>query len=292
MRALAVLFAALVALAGREAGAQEHVHGCDTCVDSAAASFIARARVATARYRDRSIAIADGYHRVGPELPAMGEHWLNIAFILADTLDAAHPPVLIYVSSPKGPVLAGLAYTRLLGRGDRYPDFPRGLHAWHDHSGFVEDEALPMTHVGHSASADDARTRLGILHLWTEVANPAGEWTADNWALPFVRAGLRRSGESEMAARAVALAVDSGRYYLDVFTSVGRLDSGEVERVGAVLVAAGGEVRKITGPNAGDLGSEKAHSLELLWRGLWPAVARVISGEAAARVEELRTLWW
>src|SRR5690349_18122041 len=218
----------LTALPLTNAHAQAHAHHPMSLSDTgtAAARFVADARASTLRYRDRSVAIADGYRQVGPELPAMGEHWLNIGLVLADSLDVAHPPVLIYVSSPDGPVLAGVAYTRLLGPDDVYPDFPRGLHAWHDHSGFIEDEALPTAHVRHAAVASPPeRTRLGILHLWSGVENPAGMWTADNWALPFARAGLRPARQSDAAARALALAADSGRYVVDVLARVGQLDS-------------------------------------------------------------------
>jgi hypothetical protein len=291
MKAHPLLLAALICGRVSAARAQQHEHATFARLDSAAADFVARARTATIRYHDRSAAIADGYHQVGPDLPAMGEHWLNIAFILSDTLDPTHPPVLIYVSSPNGPVLAGLAYTRLLGARDQYPDFPRGRHAWHDHSGFIEDEALPTSHVRHSPNADTARTRLGILHLWTGVKNPAGEWTADNWALPFARAGLRTPRESDGAARALALAADSGRYYLDVFTSVGRLEQGDVERVRAVLVAMGDSVRHIAGAG-GELSAEQIEALESAWRGLWPQIGNALSPAEAGRMNELKKLWW
>lgn len=273
---------------------QGHAHG--SAMDSAAARFVAAARAGTVRYRDRLLAIADGYRQVGPELPGMGEHWLNVRLVLADTLDPAHPPVLIYVSSPNGPVLAGAAYTRLLGPGDPYPDFPRGLGAWHDHSGFIEDEALPMAHQHRHAPAPQGvagtGTRLGMLHLWTGVENPAGAWTPDNWALPFVRAGLSGPLRPNVAGMALALSADSGRYYLDVLSRVGRLDSSEAVSVRTILAAAAADVRLVTS-RADDLGSDRdLGRLEQIWRRVGDQVGLAVSAPARSRLEDVSELWW
>lgn len=262
-------------------------------IDSAAARFIAAARAGTARYRDRSVAIADGYHLVGPDLPSMGEHWLNIALILADSVDAAHPPVLIYVASPQGPVLAGAAYTRLLASNQHFPDFPHGLHAWHDHSGFIEDEALPMSHGQHGAQASHESpngTRLGILHLWMWEENPLGAWTADNWALPFVRAGVRPPRPAEAAAHSLALAADSGRYYLGVLATVGKLEPVEVDSLRVVLANTASEVRST--PLTPTLSPREIEQLEASWRQLWPLISGALRTDSLRRLEDLRALWW
>jgi len=266
--------------------------------DSAATRFVAAARAGMNRYRDRSVAIADGYHRVGPEMPSMGEHWLNIGLILADTLDPAHPPVLIYVASPGGAMLAGAAYTRLLGMNDDYPDAPSGRNAWHSHSGFLDEEALPLHHAAHhggeshDADAMPTGTRLGILHVWIGVANPAGLWVADNWALPFVRAGVRPPASSDAAARALALTADSGRYYLDVLTRVGRLDSAEVGRLRGVLATAVSATSTIPLVSGAEPTSEQLAKLQSIWMALWPQIQSVLSDEAVLRLTELRSTWW
>ena len=278
----------LLPLAGAHAQeAEPHVTRGST--DTAVARFVTEARVGTARYRDRSVAIADGYHQVGPALPAMGEHWLNIGLVLADSIDAAHPPVLIYVESPNGPVLAGAAYTRLLGPSDSYPDFPRGLHAWHDHSGFVDDEALPMTHVRHATVQATERTRLGILHLWMGSANPAGEWTPDNWALPFVRAGVRAPTQSDAAARALVLAADSGSYYLDVLGRVARLDSSGLSRVHAALADASANVSEMRLRPGQELSAGDLARLSEIWSALGARLRQELS---AQQLKDLSELWW
>jgi hypothetical protein len=288
-----VLGAAFLTLPVAPAPAQHHMHIVATA-DSAALRFAAAARAGTARYRERSVAIADGYRQVGPDLPSMGEHWLNIGLVLADSIDAARPPILIYVASPDGPVLAGAAYTRMLSAGDPYPEFPRGLHAWHEHSGFIEDEALPLSHVRHgSAPGDSGHTRLGILHLWMWQDNPAGEWVADNWALPFIRAGVRAPQAADPAAgRALALAPDSGAYYGGVMTTIGRFDAREAARLSAVLAAAAADVRAIpltadSEPSAADL-----ERLRGIWMGVWTALGRELAPRSIEKLEEIRRLWW
>ena len=53
--------------------------------------FIESARLATAKYQDRSVAIGEGYRQIGSDFPAMGEHWINIGLLFDGKIDAAHP---------------------------------------------------------------------------------------------------------------------------------------------------------------------------------------------------------
>ena len=288
-----VVTAAFACLTAGQLPAQHATHTVAATADSEAARFIASARAGTARYRNRSVAIADGYRQVGPDLPAMGEHWLNIAIILADSVDPARPAVLIYVPSPTGPVLAGAAYTRLLAPTDSYPDFPTGLHAWHDHSGFIDDEALPTHHAGeHAAHGTPSGTRLGILHLWMWEHNGAGDWTADNWALPFVRAGIQAPSGATAAARALVLASDSGRYFLDVLSAVGQLDRPEVNRLHSLLAAAASDARTASASGRHALGAPEIAQLGEIWESLWPPIVSSLSPAARTRVASLQRLWW
>jgi hypothetical protein len=284
LRGFAVI--ALVFLPAGSMWGQHALHAAAATVsDTDAARFVAAARAGTVRYRDRSIAIADGYRQVGPDLPAMGEHWLNIALILADSVDPARPPVLIYVPSPNGPVLAGAAYTRLLTPTDSYPAFPRGLHAWHDHSGFIDDEALPTHHTGGHAMPNG--TRLGILHLWMWQRNAAGDWIADNWALPFVRAGSDVPAGADAAARALVLATDSGQYFIDVLSTVGQLDARDAGQLRSVLRAAAMEARQASRPNRLDV-----ERLSAIWESLWPRIEKCLTPAARVRVADVQRLWW
>lgn len=153
--------------------------GGDTITDA----FVARVRAATERYQDLSAAIADGFRRMGPDIPSLGEHWVNLARIATGGTTAVQPPVLIYVRVDGAPVLAGVAYTALLGAGDPYPDHPVPSRYWHEHNGNVDEEILPLNHRADARASPPASTRLAVAHAWIWIANPDGLWVADNPAL-------------------------------------------------------------------------------------------------------------
>ena len=108
-------------------------------------AFVAAARAGAARYRSRDAAIADGFRPVGVEFPAMGEHWVNLARVMADTLDPAMPPVLIYVMVNGKPQLGGVGFTDLLSRGESVGRVP-GARFWHEHNGSITEESFPLQH--------------------------------------------------------------------------------------------------------------------------------------------------
>src|SRR5918999_3495199 len=159
---------------------------------SASTRLVAAAREGTRRYQLQDAAIADGFRRVGVDFPAMGEHWVNLQRVMADSFAPGHPAVLIYVRVNGVPSLAGVAYTALLERGESPPTFAPARGSWHEHNGTIAEESFP---IGHHATErrerdDDAPLRLSILHAWVWVQNPAGLFATDNWSLPYVRLGV------------------------------------------------------------------------------------------------------
>ena len=155
------------------------------CVDRAA--FIECARTATAKYKDQSAAVLDGYRRVGADFPAMGEHWIKIGLIFDGELDANHPEVLNYVVVAGKPELAGVGYALPLLENESPPDWPAGRSAWHDHSRSLEDETI-MPH--HNDAGHAGAPRLSMLHVWLWLDNPEGIFAADNWAIPYLRSQI------------------------------------------------------------------------------------------------------
>jgi hypothetical protein len=156
----------------------------------------------------------------------------------------------------------------------------------------VEEEALPMAHTGHSSRVSSPQTRLGIMHLWTGVENPAGPWTADNWALPFIRAGVRPV-QSVDAARALALLADSGQYYLEVLTTVGHLDTTTARyHVSPMLHSAARGVNVVTQRAHGKLSDADVSELEHLWRTLGDELWERSSPEERARLRPVVAAWW
>ncbi|MEJ7809939.1 MAG: hypothetical protein WKG32_05905 [Gemmatimonadaceae bacterium] len=283
---------ALLAAPARGPAAQMHAHPAPAHGDSAATTFLAAARSATARYRELAQAVADGYRRIGGDLPSMGEHWVNPSIAVRDAFAPDAPSVLIYVRVAGNPVLAGVAYTRFLARDAPYPAFPAGVpHAWHEHNGSVADETLPLGH-GNATRPPAGDTRVAVLHAWEWIANPAGVWNADNWALPYIRLGLRPADAPGADAKALALASGGDAYYLNAIVTTGEPDAEETERMGAILARTRARAEELVrDKRAGDpVEPARAASLGALWQGMWDEIARDVRPEVAARLRPLREL--
>jgi hypothetical protein len=74
--------AALASLCATPMQAQETSGSCAAAVATRGVpEFIDCAREATRKYADRSLAIRDGYRRIGRDFPAIGEHWINVGLV-------------------------------------------------------------------------------------------------------------------------------------------------------------------------------------------------------------------
>lgn len=202
--ALASILAALAAPATAQVAPSE-----------AQQSFVADVREATARYRDRAVAVADGYRPIGPDFPGMGEHWISVPLLLRGEIDPQRPPILEYATLNNEVTLVGAAFAVLLKAGQQPPSgiVPVGPADWHYHSGTVSEESFVASHAagGHHLSGP----AIAVLHVWAWLENPDGPFATDNWTLPFARLGLPRPDtEPEPdALHAVALAAGGDRYY-------------------------------------------------------------------------------
>jgi hypothetical protein len=256
--------------------------------------LVSAAREATARYRDRDSAIADGYRRVGPDFPGMGEHWVNPRLLLDGTLDAARPPVLEYADIAGRPTLVGIAYAALSpGAGAVPAGLPVPPTAWHTHSGGVDEESFILTHAGahHAHQASDG-PGLAIVHAWVWLDNPEGVFATDNWALPCARLGFTPPpGLSSGAGRALALAAGGEAYFARLVRVVGRPEAPEAARLDTLWGRAAAEV-------AGRVGRGDGHSalrvqdvawLDGTWRRTWAAVLAAASPPVRARLAALET---
>ena len=56
--------------------------------------LIDAARRASETFKQRSAAIRAGYRKLGPEIPEIGEHWINPIMIVEARFDPARPPML------------------------------------------------------------------------------------------------------------------------------------------------------------------------------------------------------
>jgi len=182
-----------------------------TSAQNTTASFLDRARTSTAKYQDQSVAILEGYRRIGRDFPAMGEHWIRLDLLFDGRIDAEHPEVLTYVPVEGGSKLTGVAYALPLLPGESPPDLPAPTDAWHDHFRTIEDETvLPLHHLHATASS---MPRMAMLHAWIWTRNPGGVFAADNWAIPYVRAGLMPLENAPRSAAAALSLLDGGVEY-------------------------------------------------------------------------------
>ncbi len=257
--------------------------------------FLDEGREGTKRYQSRQDAIDDGFTRVGVEFPAMGEHWVSFSRVMLDTVDARQPSVLIYVNTRDGPRLAGVAYTKLVATGDVPPAFPFA-EAWHEHSGAVADESLPLAHSLHQRSTGSLNgetrgdsPRLFILHAWVWTSNPDGPFATDNWSLPLSRLGIASAGPaSRDAIRALALAEDEDSYHRTMLSASLQLSVHEDSVVGSVLrerrLHIEPYVRTIRRTRT--LSAVESANLAGNWNSLWTELQTALP----ARAEALRQL--
>jgi hypothetical protein len=179
--------------------------------------FVVSVRAATSRYRDQSAAVADGYHRIGPDFPSMGEHWLSVPLVVRGQVDPLHPPILEYVTIAGRPVLAGVAYTQLVRDGLPSAPVPAPPGAWHFHQGSVDQESFILSHAGGiPRPARPGQPRVAVLHAWLWLENPSGLFETDNWSLPWYRLGIAPpewAATFSPAALAAALASGGEPYF-------------------------------------------------------------------------------
>jgi hypothetical protein len=260
---------------------------------AAQADLVAKARAGTARYRDRAVAIDEGYRAVGPDFPGMGEHYVNMGLLLTATIDPARPPVLEYATIDGKPRLVGVAYAALVTDSAPQPGLPVPPGAWHTHSGTVDEESFVLSHAGvHHTHAPAHGPRLAVAHAWIWLDNPAGLYETDNWALPCARLGFAAPGRlSADAGRSLALAAGATAYFTMLVRVVGEPDSAEQGRLGAVLDLAAGEIARRVGHGLGrsPLPPDLVPWLESAWRRMWAALLESASPPVRARLVQIST---
>lgn len=218
--------------------------------------FAARARESTARYQDQQEALKDGYRRIGPDFPSMGEHWLNRAIVMRGVIDPLRPPILEYITVNGRPVLAGVAYAQLAYDQAPVSEIPAPASAWHYHAGSVDEESFIASHAEGSASDSTHGPRIAVLHAWLWAENPAGLFATDNWMLPWLRLEVQppaRSPVPDSLTMMAALAAGGEAY----FTTLLRLRHGlSMETAGqvAAVLRRHAELSRSGGPTPSKLG--------------------------------------
>jgi hypothetical protein len=233
------------------------------------AELVERARAATAVYRDRNAAIRAGYRRIGPDLPEMGQHWLQPALLVDGRFDAARPVLLNYIDIGGVPTLAGVAYALLLDGEELAPQMPNGRR-WHDHTGSLTDEVIDG--IGMRTGS----ARVAMLHAWIWIPNPAGMFAESNWALPYVRVGLTPPATIDPgASRAMSLVSGGAAYYATLLARIAPARAADFE---ARITAASTVARAIL-DRSGD-----STELTQLWLLLARDLVHVAGPASAGRI--------
>ncbi|MEJ2541335.1 MAG: hypothetical protein P8188_15435 [Gemmatimonadota bacterium] len=280
-------------------------------------AFLARARAAGARFRDRRVAIREGYRRLGPDFPGMGEHWVHPGRVVSGKVVAEEPPVLSYVAVGGEPVLTGVAWTVPLFPGERPPPNPLGDRVWHDHSGTLDEEALlldsPRTHQHASAAhqgpvglpeggSGEGRPRLSMVHAWLWAPNPDGLLAQNNWTLPYLKAGLRPPEAVDAGvARALSLGGSGAEYYQTLLVRAAGAGERDREIITRRVREASLRVDQVVDRRTGAdpdraldpprLQQDDQARLEAEWARLWAALEAELSREAWRQLGPAAETW-
>jgi hypothetical protein len=137
--------------------------------DSQVLRDLAEVRLATDRYHDVNVALADGFIRTPycveePRLGAMGIHFINRARLMDPAINLLEPEILLYIETKYGMKLLGVEYFQGIGAPDTAVPNPAPPAA------VVLGRPLdgPMEHhePGQPPHYD--------LHVWVWQANPTG----------------------------------------------------------------------------------------------------------------------
>ena len=248
-------------------------------------AFIQSARAATTKYQDQSVAISDGYRKIGSDFPSMGEHWIHIGQLFDEKFDPKHPEILMYAMVSGKPQLLGVAYALPLLKNESPPDWPVPKETWHDHFRTLEDETeLPLHHLHDQAGS---APRIAMLHAWIWFANPAGMFETDNWAIPYLRLGIQPPEAPEAAAKALALASGGTEYFSGCVTAAVSLTSSEKKKIHAEFARSRKSVEMLLRTHGALLTPPDLEQLCACWSKLWAAIDSSVSLKSRSALQQL-----
>jgi hypothetical protein len=170
---------------------------------------------------------------------------------------------------------------------------------WHEHNSSIDEESLLPEHGEHqshgqrSDSVTTRGTRLAILHAWVGVPNPAGLFTAENWALPFARIGVSTPTTIPPdAARALSLASGAKDYFSALARSAGADSAAiakaldEAGRAAELIASHVREAHTLTPTDLSDLSTVWERALHNIARDCGTEVATLLNGNVGPGLRE------
>ena len=172
-------------------------------------------RAATEKYRDKNIALADGYVQVGGFVPNMGAHFIHPGRLNDGVLNLNEPEIVLYHRDETGEWrLSGTAF--VLPRtaepsaateavGDDHPEgFAGPLDNWHVHYQLCTFQDGQFQTLSEKACEDGGGLFLQsfgwMIHAWVHDDNPLGVfsmWNSNILPLAFGSSGIRLTREME-----------------------------------------------------------------------------------------------
>jgi hypothetical protein len=207
--------------------------------------WIMKIRDATRKFRNFQVATREGYLPFGPDMPNMGEHFVNPSLAVKQEPDLLRPSVLTYLRVRDEMVLTGVAYTLPVQPGEYPPQLPFEDARWHYHSGNLIEEAHGLhDHSLHNEQSD--KVRLGMVHAWVWMDNPAGFFEADNWALNYNRLGIEPVNEYDPAVSKTLFLLNGGvDYYIRFIKLAAKPDNEALHDFRIIMEKTRAEVEQI-----------------------------------------------
>jgi hypothetical protein len=164
-------------------GASRHEHAAEVPLQAAdlekLESQLQVLRTSTAPYEDLNVALAAGYVEVTQDIPLIGAHFMNPAYVADGVFDPARPEMLIYTYKDGAWQLYGASFiTRISVSGDEpLPEgFAGPFDVWHYHDNwcFKLDGAEVTTKESCTKARGLFVARMGyMVHVWLR-ENPNG----------------------------------------------------------------------------------------------------------------------
>jgi hypothetical protein len=244
--------------------------------------LVERVANGTLRFRDRAVAVAEGYRPLGPDFPGMGEHWVQPGRVFAGGVDPTCPPILTYAGLAGRITLVGAAFAHFLDPSVEPPSLFDGSASWKRHQ--ADEEVLFLTHQPFGSGDVRWLQRAAIVHTWL-LENPRGITQQNNWRLPFLRLGLEAPADvSVEAARGLSLLAGEG-YYAKLFDFAGWLDQRERVVVAEALAVHAARVQRWVF-RALEIGAARSEELAEVWASLWLSLETELAPETWERLSE------